>query len=100
MHRISNELDSDIDPGAFRHEAFYNAGPGRIEMHLVSRRAQSVRVEDSVFEFQEGETIHTENSYKYTIEEFGAMAAAAGFRQQKVWTDDADLFSVQLFRTD
>ena len=100
LHRISNELDSDIDPASFRHEAFYNAGPGRIEMHLVSRCAQSVRVEDSVFEFQKGETIHTENSYKYTIEQFGAMAAAAGFRQQQLWTDDADLFSVQLLKTD
>ena len=100
LKRIHDELDSDIDPDSFRHDAFYNADLGRIEMHLVSRRAQSVRVEDSVFEFSKGETIHTENSYKYTIEEFAELASAAGFRSQQVWTDESDMFSVQLFRTE
>ena len=99
LNRIRDELDSDIDPESFEHEAFYNADKGRIEMHLVSRHRQSVRVEDTVFEFSQGETIHTENSYKYTIDEFAEMAAAAGFRQQRVWTDDSDLFSVQLLQT-
>jgi uncharacterized SAM-dependent methyltransferase len=68
-------------------------------MHLVSRFQQSVRVEDAVFEFSRGETIHTENSYKYTIEEFAELASAAGFRQQRVWTDESSLFSVQLLQT-
>ena len=99
LNRIRDELDSDIDPGSFEHDAFYNPERGRIEMHLVSRRPQSVRVEDRVFEFGEGETIHTENSYKYSIEEFAEMAAAAGFRQQRVWTDESRLFSVQLLQT-
>lgn len=99
LARIRNELDSDIDLDAFRHSAFYNRDRGRIEMHLVSNRSQRVRVEDKLFEFDEGETIHTENSYKYTIDEFAELAAAAGFEQQRVWTDDAKLFSVQLLKT-
>lgn len=99
LARIRNELDSDIDPAMFNHYAFYNPGPGRIEMHLVSTRPQRVRVEDCHFDFSAGETIHTENSYKYTIAEFGELAATAGFEQQQVWTDKAGLFSVQLLRT-
>lgn len=99
LARIRNELDSDIDLDAFRHSAFYNRERGRIEMHLVSNRSQRVRIEDKLFEFDEGETIHTENSYKYTIDEFAELAAAAGFEQQRVWTDDARLFSVQLLTT-
>ena len=99
LNRIRDELDSTIDPDAFEHDAFYDPDQGRIEMHLVSRHSQSVRVEDTVFEFSEGETIHTENSYKYTIEEFAELAAAAGFRQRRVWTDASRLFSVQLLET-
>ncbi len=97
--RIREQLDSDINPDTFSHHAFYNSDRGRIEMHLLSNRAQRFHVEGSVFELNAGETIHTENSYKYTIEEFGELAAAAGFRQQKVWTDESSLFSVQLLQT-
>ena len=99
LTRIRDELDSDIDPAAFDHYAFYNPGPGRIEMHLASTRPQRIRVEDCHFGFSAGETIHTENSYKYTIDEFANLASAAGFEQQQVWTDEAGLFSVQLLRT-
>lgn len=99
LTRIHDELDSDIDPDAFNHHAFYNPARGRIEMHLVSTYAQRIRIEDHLFEFDTGETIHTENSYKYTIEEFGELAAAAGFHQQQVWTDESSLFSVQLLKT-
>jgi len=99
LTRIRDELDSDIDPDAFNHRAFYNPAIGRIEMHLVSTHPQSIRVEDKVFELSAGETIHTENSYKYTIEEFAELASAAGFHQQQVWTDESSLFSVQLLKT-
>ena len=64
-------------------------------MHLVSRVKQQVRVDDQLFAF-EPEAIHTENSYKYTVAEFGELATRAGFRQQAIWTDDEQLFSVQL----
>lgn len=100
LSRIHDELDSDIDITAFSHYAFYNPEHGRIEMHLVSSRPQGIRIENHCFEFDTGETIHTENSYKYTITEFAELASAAGFRQQRVWTDDSSLFSVQLLKTE
>lgn len=99
LNRIRDELDSNINPDLFRHQAFYNPDHGRIEMHLVSQQHQSVRIDNDEFAFTKGETIHTENSYKYTIGEFAELAAAAGFIQQQVWTDEAGLFSVQLLRT-
>lgn len=98
LRRIRSELDSDIDPASFEHYAFYNPLAGRIEMHLVSRRRQQFRIEDKTFEFEPGEGIHTENSYKYRVKEFGELAVQAGFRQQNVWQDEDALFSVQLLQ--
>lgn len=100
LHRIRNELNSDVDPNAFDHYAFYNPMPGRIEMHLVSRGRQRLMVEGQAFDFAAGESIHTENSYKYTIDGFAGLAAQAGFAPQAVWMDEAQLFSVHLFRAD
>ncbi len=99
LARIHDELDADISPDAFRHHAFYNDNQGRIEMHLVSKHDQYIRIEDNYFDFKADETIHTENSYKYTINEFAELAMAAGFSQQQVWTDESSLFSVQLLKT-
>ena len=87
LHRVNRELEADFDVSAFRHQAFYNETLGRIEMHLVSRTAQTVRLNGTAIEFAEGETIHTENSYKYSIEEMRLMACRAGFRPAEVWTD-------------
>lgn len=94
LRRIRAELDADLDPNGFAHRAFYNPGPGRIEMHLESRRAQRLRIDGQVFTFQAGETIHTENSYKYSVAEFQALARRAGYRPERVWTDPRGLFSV------
>ena len=96
--RINRELGADFDPGAFSHHAPYNADDGRIEMHLVSREAQVVRVADQEFAFAEGESIHTENSYKYGKEEFLALAEAGGFAAVRTWTDPDQLFSVHYLR--
>ncbi len=96
LQRIRSELNSDIDPDAFDHYAFYNPTAGRIEMHLISRLSQEVHIEGSAFSFVPGEGIHTENSYKYTVAGFGELAARAGFRQQAVWCDEDGFFSVQL----
>jgi dimethylhistidine N-methyltransferase len=96
LERIRSELDSDIDPAAFAHYAFYNPIPGRIEMHLVSRRDQHVAIEGQVFDFARGEGIHTENSYKYTVDSFTALAASAGFTRAALWCDAQRLFSVHL----
>lgn len=98
LRRMNRELGADFDPGAWRHRAFYNEAEGRIEMHLVSVPTQTVHVAGEAFAFAAGETIHTENSYKYGIEEFQALAARAGFAPEAVWTDAGGLFAVHLLR--
>lgn len=100
LQRIRDELEADLDPEGFDHYAFYNPNRDRIEMHLVSRAAQVVSIAGNAFAFEPGESIHTENSYKYSIDGFAALAANAGFVQQAVWTDPARLFSVHLLRHD
>ncbi|GJD29492.1 Histidine N-alpha-methyltransferase [Methylobacterium adhaesivum] len=92
--RMTRELGATLDVEGFCHRAFFNPEASRIEMHLVSSRAQSIRFGDHVFAFAEGETIHTENSYKYTLEGFRALATAAGWTPRAVWTDPENLFSV------
>jgi dimethylhistidine N-methyltransferase len=94
LARINRELDADFDPDAFRHHAFYNREHSRIEMHLVSQRAQRVRVGDAAFDFRAGESIHTENSYKYDVAEFAARAAACRLRLDASWTDAHNYFAV------
>ena len=94
LRRINRELAGDFDPDGFAHEARWNGAAGRIEMHLVSRTAQTARVGDRVFAFRAGESIHTENSHKYTLDGFRALALAAGWRSVAAWTDDGGLFSV------
>ena len=97
LDRINRELGADFVPTQFEHKAHYDAAHGRVEMHLVSRRAQTVTVGDCEIAFRPGETIHTENSHKYTLGEFRDLAARAGFERARVWTDAAELFSVQLY---
>ncbi|RTL90918.1 MAG: L-histidine N(alpha)-methyltransferase [Hyphomicrobiales bacterium] len=94
LSRINRELGGDFDLQAFRHEAIYNPIEGRIEMHLVSLKDQIVGVADREFRFRKEETIHTENAYKYTIEEFHRIAGSAGWSAVRVWMDDQRLFSV------
>ena len=92
--RANLELGAGFDVHAFDHYAFYEPVQQRVEMHLVSRRAQTVCVAGRAFEFAEGESLHTENSYKYTIDGFRQLARRAGFMPGAVWTDDERLFSV------
>lgn len=94
LARINREIGAAIDLGAFRHEAIYNPRDGRIEMHLVSRRDQDVRVAGRRFRFRTGESIHTENSYKYSVRQFQDLARASGWLPRRVWTDAGNLFSV------
>jgi dimethylhistidine N-methyltransferase len=98
LTRIRNELDTDLDPARFEHRAHYNALQGCIEMHLVSRDRQRLWIEDRYFDFAPGETIHTENSYKYRLDEFSDLAAGAGYRVERVWTDEQTLFGVYFLR--
>ena len=97
LRHLNRELGADFDIAAFRHRAFYNARPGRVEMHLESLKAQRVAIGARSFDFRAGETIHTENSYKYSVDEFQALGSAAGFLPQRWWTDDDGLFSVHYF---
>lgn len=94
LGRINRELGGDFDLRRFVHYAFYEPSAGRIEMHLVSTEKQTVAIGAHRFAFERGESIHTENSYKYAIPEFQALAARAGFRPAKVWTDRRRWFSV------
>lgn len=95
LRHINRELGADFALDAFRHLAFYNAEQGRIEMHLVSTRPQTVRIGRARIDLAEGERIRTEYSYKYAVEEFSALAATAGLEPRQTWTDPARLFCVQ-----
>jgi dimethylhistidine N-methyltransferase len=100
LARINRELGADFDLRRFRHYAFYNAALGRVEMHLASLTPQVVRIGRHRFEFDRGETIHTENSCKYSVAEFRALAAEAGFRGAKLWQDRQGLFSLHGLQAD
>ncbi len=94
LARANRELGSDFVLEQFAHSAFYNAPLQRIEMHLVSRQRQRVALAGEAFELAEGESLHTENSHKFTIESLRELAGRAGFRAGPVWTDAQNLFSV------
>jgi dimethylhistidine N-methyltransferase len=96
LRRINRELSGTFELDQFTHSAQWNDELGRMEMHLVSRRAQNVDIGGAHFAFKDGETIHTENSHKYRLDEFQALARAAGYQPKAVWTDAAELFSVHL----
>jgi len=92
--RANRELGATFDLAAWEHTAFYQPALQRIEMHLVSRCRQAVRVAGEPFAFDEGESIHTENSYKYTVDGFQALARRAGWAPKAVWTDGRRQFSL------
>jgi len=95
--RMNKELGANFDTNTFKHSAFYHEELGRIEMHLVSLKEQTVKVGTNTILFQKGETIHTENSYKYSLSEFEQLAKAAGFTLETVWMDQEHKFSLQYF---
>lgn len=94
LARMQRELGARLDIDGFAHRALYNERLGRIEMHLVSLRTQKIEVAGHVFAFDAGETIHTENSYKYTVEGFGALASRSGWSIRDVLVDEHRLFGV------
>jgi dimethylhistidine N-methyltransferase len=98
LARINRELGGDFDLSTFEHHAFYNREQSRIEMHLASTKRQKARVNGTTFNFRAGETIHTENSYKYTVDSFQALARGSGWSPLKVWSDG--LFSVHALTFD
>jgi dimethylhistidine N-methyltransferase len=99
LHRINNELNSDIDTGKFEHKAFFNSDESRIEMHLVSNCDQSFSLNGSgPIIFKKNETIHTENSYKFTDEMVMKLIQKSGLTFVKKWTDAKDWFGLFLIR--
>lgn len=98
MRHINRELGADFDLDGFTHDARWQDDKGRIEMHLVSKGKQTVTLDGHAFEFADGESIHTEDSHKYTVEGFHALAAEAGWRAFRHWTDADELFSIHYLR--
>ena len=96
LERINRELDADINTENFEHYAFYNADKGCIEMHLVSKVEQCANVSGKQIAFKCGESIHTESSYKYTAKEFSELAQRAGWKVEKQWLAEGDMFSTFL----
>jgi len=95
LERINRELQGDFRVEDFEHCALYNPDEGRIEMHLISLKDQTVHLDDTNISFAKGESIWTESSYKYDVDGFKRIAAAAGFSIEKVWTDERKWFSIQ-----
>ncbi len=98
LERINRELDGDLDLDRFEHLAFYSEAQGRVEIYVRSLADQQAAIAGRHIAFAAGELIHTEYSYKYSVPEFRALAATAGFRPVDTWTDPAELFSVHYFR--
>jgi dimethylhistidine N-methyltransferase len=97
LARINRELGGEFDLASFEHHACYNREQNRIEMYLASTKRQKIRVGGKAITFRAGETIHTEYSYKYTVDSFNAMAQGSGFAPLQAWTDG--MFAVLAFRT-
>jgi dimethylhistidine N-methyltransferase len=98
LARINRELGADFDLAAFEHHACYNRERGRIEVYLASRKRQKVHVVGKTFDFRAGETIHTENSYKFTLKSFSALARGAGWVPVAVHTDADEYFAVHVLK--
>jgi dimethylhistidine N-methyltransferase len=96
LRRINQELQGNFDLNQFRHHAYFNIQESRIEMHLMSQSQQDVSIQGEKLHFEKGESIHTENSYKYTPDSFERMAHASGFNKVQMWTDPQRLFAVYL----
>jgi L-histidine N-alpha-methyltransferase len=97
LEHLNRDFGANFNIDAFEHRAIFNQDESRIEMHLLSKRPQRVRIGGRSFLFAAGETLHTENSYKYRPADFAEIALSAGWARRELWIDDRDLFSVQCF---
>jgi len=98
LARMNRELGANFKLECFEHHAFYNRERNRIEMHLASLKRQKVRVAGDTVDFRAGETIHTENSYKYSIESLTALASGTGWNLISTWTDPKKYFAISAFK--
>src|SRR6185312_4379647 len=97
LTRINRELGANFRPECFEHHAFYNRERNRIEMHLASLKRQKVKVAGESIDFRAGETIHTENSYKYTVDALRPLGRGVAWLPARAWTDERKYFSIQAF---
>ena len=97
LHHANRLLNANFVAENFEHVAFYNEEERRIEMHLQSRQDQVISCDEANISFRAGERLHTEYSYKYSLEDFASLASAAGFTAKQTWVDPDQLFSVQYF---
>lgn len=97
LHRMVRDLGAEIEIDAFEHEVRIKEHPQRMEMHLVARRDTTISLDANAFHFSAGDSLHTENSFKYTPEEIDALAAQTPWRREAMWTDPAGLFAMCLF---
>ena len=95
--RANKELNSNFDLAQFSHWAFYNAPMHRIEMHLVSMKKQEIKIDKQIFTLEEGETLHTENSYKFSLDSIQKIAMSQGLDVGPVWTDPKRWFGLIWF---
>ena len=100
LKRINHDLGADFDLESFAHQAIWNDEASRIEMHLRSLKAQSVQIGSSVIEFEDGETIHTENSRKFDLTKFVTLLRATGWSLSKDWRDERGYFAVLMLEAD
>ena len=100
IDRMNRELGGTLDVSKFSHCAYYNDELDRIEMHLESLEPQCFEVAGQEFSMERGETIHTESSHKYSINQFDRLAREAGFRRAETWTDADALFSIHYLEPD
>lgn len=97
INRIKKEINDQVEVSNFYHQSIYNELEGRIEMYLVSKEDYKFYIDDQLISFKKGEKIHTENSYKYSIEEFKALAEKIGYKLVKYWTDSKNYFTIYYF---
>lgn len=98
LTRMNREMDANFDLGKFRYEARWDAGDARIEMHLIAKEAHTVTVAGQRFEFAQGETIWNESSHKYDADRIESLAAGAGLRVDRAWSDEREWFTIALLR--
>lgn len=96
--RINSELEADFDPRFFAHRAFYHPLRQRVEMHLVSLKEQVAHIAGEAVHFREGETIHTENSHKYSLDGFRQLLSETGYTPQKYWSDERRRYAIHYAR--
>jgi len=96
LNRINRELKADFDLRLFKHESRFNQKESRVEMHLISLAEQEVTIADETISFLKGESIHTENSHKYTPELFHELIKETGWYEEKTWSDDKGFYAVSV----